>query len=102
MKAKHILDIHPLLADRTRLAILAALISEEGSLDFNTLCESLELSRGNLSSHMSKLEEAGLVDIKKEIINKKTNTSYRCTSSGKEALKGYIANIQRALLNEKG
>jgi len=98
MKARHILEIHPLLADRSRLAIMAALIAEGEAVDFNSLSEHLSLTRGNLSSHMSKLEEAELVEIKKEIINKKMNTSYTCTEKGKKALAAYIENIQKALM----
>ncbi len=102
MKARSILETHPLLSDKTRLAIMAALITEDNSLDFTMLCENLSLSRGNLSSHMSKLESAGLVVINKEIQNKKMLTTYNCTAAGRKAIRDYIENIQFLITHKKG
>jgi DNA-binding transcriptional ArsR family regulator len=101
VKAKMIMETHPLLSDKTRLAVMAALITEERNLDFTTLCEHLELSRGNLSSHMTKLENAGLVEIHKEFENKKPLTTYSCTSAGRRAIKEYLENIQFLISHKK-
>lgn len=97
MKAKIILETHPLLSDRTRLAIMAALITEKDALDFTYLCENLELSRGNLSSHIAKLESAGLVEVHKKFKDKKTLTTYSCTENGKKAIKNYFENIHELI-----
>ena len=61
MKTNDIFNTHPLLSDRVRLAIMAALASEGSPVPFTDLAERLELTRGNLSAHIRKLEAEGLV-----------------------------------------
>lgn len=77
----------------TRLAILAALSVCERA-DFLFLQRITGLTKGNLSSHLSKLEEGGLVEIEKRFVDKKTQTLVRLSSSGREAIDSYWKEIE--------
>ena len=65
-----------------RLAILTVLSSVTDA-DFVFLQRATELTKGNLSSHLSKLEEAGLVAIQKRFVRKKPNTNVALTKVGR-------------------
>lgn len=69
--------------------ILAGL--DEG--DFNFLVTTLGLTRGNLSSHVEKLESAGYLNVKRSFKGKIRNTSYHLTPRGSKALARYWDNI---------
>jgi len=88
---------HGLLSDRVRLAIMASLAAVSEPVDFNTLLESLSLTKGNLASHIKKLEEGKLLSVKKEFIGRKTRTSYRCTSLGRQEVKNYLEKVESLL-----
>jgi DNA-binding transcriptional ArsR family regulator len=76
----------------TRLAILTALSACERA-DFIFLQRITGLTKGNLSSHLAKLEEAGLVEIEKRFVDKKTQTLASLTRIGRAALTGYWQEI---------
>jgi len=82
-----------LVHDPTRLAILTALSACERA-DFLFLQRITGLTKGNLSSHLSKLEEAGLVEIEKRFVDKKTQTLARLTGTGQEAIEGYWKEME--------
>lgn len=86
-----------LLSDRVRLAIVATLAAADGPVDFNTLLKELELTKGNLSAHAQKLEDAGLVAVTKEFVGKKPRTTYQCTELGRTELRKYLAQIESLL-----
>lgn len=100
MKPSDLMNMNPLLADRARLAIMANLALAGGPVEFNTLLEELELTKGNLSSHMRRLEEAELVTVNKEFVGKKPRTTYVCTKKGKVEMRRYLGAIE-ALLKAK-
>ena len=80
--------IDKLVHEPARLMILSYL-SVINSADFTFLMKQTELTRGNLSSHISKLEEAGYVKVNKEFVDKIPRTLIRITAKGKKALKDY-------------
>ncbi|MBK7897004.1 MAG: transcriptional regulator [Candidatus Promineifilaceae bacterium] len=82
---EEIASLDKLIHEPARLAILTAL-SACASADFLFLGRLTGLSKGNLSSHLSKLEEAGLVDIVKQFIGKKPNTLVSLTENGRIAI----------------
>lgn len=94
-------DLNPLLSDRTRLLIMAALAAARREVDFVTLTESLGLTRGNLSVHARKLQGAGLLTIKKEFVQNKPRTSFCCTDKGRQEVKKYLKSVE-GLLKEIG
>jgi DNA-binding transcriptional ArsR family regulator len=79
--------------DPARLAILTALSSCERA-DFLFLQRITGLTKGNLSSHLSKLEEAGLVEIEKRFVQKKTQTLVRLSDAGRQSIEGYWREME--------
>ena len=88
---------HPLLSERSRLVILATLATSAEPIEFLQLLRDTKLTKGNLSVHVRKLEEAGLVEVIKEFIDRKSHTRYRCTKQGRRELKSYLASVERLL-----
>lgn len=97
MSANDLQNVHPLLADRVRLMIMVHLSIAGGPVDFNSLLEALDLSKGNLSTHLRKLEEATLISVNKEFVNRKPRTTYVCTASGRQDLQTYLNTIEALL-----
>ena len=65
------------------------------SADFLFLQHQLRMTPGNLSSHLSKLEEAGYVGIVKEFIERKPHTALKLTKKGRDAFKEYQHNLKQ-------
>jgi DNA-binding transcriptional ArsR family regulator len=95
-------DLQPLAEiDRTihepaRLMILATLHVVEAA-DFLFVMRQTGLTRGNLSSHMSKLEAAGYLEITKEFVDKIPRTLLRITGAGRDALLAYSRDMKQVL-----
>jgi DNA-binding MarR family transcriptional regulator len=66
-------------------------------VNFNELLGDLELTKGNLSTHMKKLEDEGLVRINKKFVGRKPQTTYRCTAKGKKEIQNYLSTIESVL-----
>lgn len=76
----------------SRLMILAYLAATE-SADFTFLLKQTRLTRGNLSTHISRLEDAGYVEVKKEFVDRVPRSLYRLTDDGKKAIQFYKENM---------
>ena len=76
------------LQTKVRIAIISALYN--GEKDFNTLKRILELTDGNLSIQISKLEECEYVEAERKIEGKKRRTIYRLTPKGKSVFMEYV------------
>lgn len=87
-------DIDRVIHEPARLMIVAVLSVVE-SADFLFLMNQTELTRGNLSSHLSKLEAAGYVEIKKEFVEKIPRTLLSLTEEGRKAFAGYRKKMQQ-------
>ena len=79
------LTLDRLIHEPARLAILTVLSSVEGA-DFVFLQRTTGLTKGNLSSHLTKLEEAGLVQIEKRFVRKKPNTNVTLSALGRRRI----------------
>ncbi|MFH1434466.1 MAG: transcriptional regulator [Pseudomonadota bacterium] len=88
---------HALLYDRVRLAIMATLAAVPGPVDFKTLLSSLNLTKGNLASHIRKLEEGKLLVVTKEFVGRKPRTTYHCTGLGLMEVRQYLENVESVL-----
>ena len=91
-----LVEIDKLIHEPSRLMILATLHVVE-SADFLFVERQTGLTRGNLSSHMSKLEEAGYLEITKEFVDKIPRTLLRITEAGRAALLEYTNNMKQVL-----
>ena len=83
-----------LIHEPARLAILTVLSSVRAA-DFVFLQRTTGLTQGNLSSHLTKLEEAGLVVIEKTFVHKRPNTSVALTPVGKERIATHWEQLDR-------
>ena len=89
-------ELDKIIHSPVRLGIMSALVSEK-EVDFKFLKDKLDLSDGNLSANMTKLEDAGFVHINKFIKDKKTRTLYKITNKGREALRRYVDNLEKII-----
>jgi DNA-binding MarR family transcriptional regulator len=96
-----LLDVDRLVHEPARLAILTVLASAE-EVQFKFIETALGLTRGNLSSHVSKLAEAGYVTVTKAFDDKLPVTSYRITARGRKALESYRAAMLQGLARGQG
>lgn len=83
----------------TRLRVMTMLVSqpEDGRLAYEFIQQTLELTGGNLTTHLRKLEDAGFVASTKEFIDSKPRTWVEATPAGRAAYAEYLAKLQRAL-----
>ncbi len=86
-------SIDPLLASRIRLAAMSLLATVEEA-EFSHLRDQLGASDGNLGAHMQKLVAAGYVTEQKRFVERRPQTRYSLTESGREALSGYLDLLQ--------
>jgi DNA-binding MarR family transcriptional regulator len=89
-------ELDRMVHEPARLAIMALLYVIE-SADFTFLMNQTGLSWGNLSTHMSKLEEAGYIDVEKSFKGKRPNTNLRLTTTGRNAFREYRHNLKQVL-----
>ena len=82
--------------NRVRLGIMSALMVNE-SVDFLTLKELLDVTDGNLASHITALEKIDYIAIKKEFVGKKPKTSYVATSLGKKEFHQHLNALEKLL-----
>ncbi len=95
---KTLADIDPLIHTPARLMVMTYLYVVD-SIDFVFLKRVTGLSWGNLSKHLSKLEEAGYVGIEKTFQDKKPNTMIQLTEDGRQAFRSYKDEMQNVLGN---
>lgn len=70
-------------------------------VDFTMLKELLQITDGNIASHISGLEKLGYVSITKQFVGKKPNTSYAATIAGKEAFAKHIQALEQFIQTKK-
>ena len=93
---KIIAKLNKAFDNKVRLGIMSMLMVNEW-VDFKTLKEMLELTDGRLASHVKSLEEHEFVEIRKQFIGKKPNTSYRATKLGKKAFNDHLDALESLL-----
>jgi len=91
-----IADIDRVVHSPPRLMILAYLGAVD-SADFIFLMNQVGLTRGNLSSHLKTLEEAGYVSIQKEFVERVPRTLIRLTETGREAIQSYREGMRKVI-----
>ncbi len=83
-----------LIHEPARLAIMTVLSSVQAA-DFVFLQRTTGLSKGNLSSHLTRLDEAGLVRIVKTFVQKKPHTSVELTPEGRKRITNHWVQLER-------
>lgn len=81
---------------RVRLGIMSMLMVNDW-LDYNDIKDQLELTDGNLASHIIGLEKLNYIEIRKRFVGKKTNTSYKISREGKKAFTNHINALEKLI-----
>lgn len=79
---------------------MSALAANE-TLDFNSLKEFLDLTDGNLASHLKSLEKEGFINVNKSFIGRKPNTRYSMTTLGKKAFNDHLDALEKLIRAHK-
>ena len=87
------LTFDELILSKTRLGIISALIGGD-KLEFTYLRKILNLSDGNLSVQIRKLEEAGYIKVEKVFIDRKPKTFCKITNKGRKAIRDLIKKLE--------
>ncbi|MBN1116162.1 MAG: transcriptional regulator [Bacteroidales bacterium] len=86
-------ELDPILHSQVRLAIMSVLVSVK-SAEFGYLLENIKTTKGNLSFQLSKLKDAGYIDIKKSFRGNYPLTTCKSTKKGINAFEKYVKTIQ--------
>jgi len=89
-------NLNKIFDSRIRLGIMSALMVND-AVNFNELKELLNITDGNLASHLKTLEESSYVKIQKGFIGRKTNTTYSVTKAGEKAFKLHLAALEKMI-----
>ena len=89
-------NLNKLFDSRVRLGIMSALMVNS-EVNFNDLKELLEITDGNLASHLKALEENNIIKVEKGFIGRKTNTTYAVTKGGEKAFKLHIDALEKMI-----
>lgn len=92
--------LHKAFESRVRLGIMSALAVND-MLDFNTLKELLEITDGNLASHLKAFEKEDFIRIEKSYVGKKPNTKYFMTETGKKAFNDHLKALEEFIKTQK-
>jgi DNA-binding transcriptional ArsR family regulator len=94
-------DLDPILHSQLRLAIISLLMSVEEA-EFNYLKDNTGATAGNLSIQITKLKEAGYINVSKKFRNNYPQTSCSITPLGKQKFAEYVKALKDYLNPEKG
>ncbi len=89
-------NLNKIFDSRIRLGIMSALMVNT-EINFNELKELLQITDGNLASHLKTLEESGYVKIQKGFVGRKTNTTYSVTKTGEKAFKAHLSALEKMI-----
>jgi DNA-binding MarR family transcriptional regulator len=87
-------DFDPLLLSQVRLGVVSVLLARD-EITFPDLQALLQVTQGNLSTHLAKLEEAGYVRIDKSFVHKRPRTTIRLAARGRKAFLEHVAKLAR-------
>lgn len=93
-------ELHKAFESRVRLGIMSVLAAND-KLDFNSLKQYLNVTDGNLASHIKALEKLKFIGIEKSFIDKKPNTKYFITKEGKKAFNHHLKVLEDLIKTQK-
>ena len=89
-------NLNKTFESRVRLGIMSALMVND-EINFNDLKELIQVTDGNLASHIKALEESGYIKVYKGFIGRKTNTTYSATKAGEKAFKAHLDALEQMI-----
>jgi DNA-binding MarR family transcriptional regulator len=93
-------NLNKIFDSRIRLGVMSILMVNE-EVSFNDLKQMMDVTDGNLASHMMNLEENGFIKVHKGFIGRKTNTTYSITKAGEKAFKEHIEALESMIKGVK-
>lgn len=89
-------NIQKAFENRVRLGVMSVLMVNDW-MDFNSLKDLLDVTDGNLSSHITALEKLDYIEVRKEFVGKRPKTSYRVTQYGRKAFTDHLQALENLL-----
>ncbi|MBA2250904.1 MAG: transcriptional regulator [Chitinophagaceae bacterium] len=89
-------NLNKIFDSRVRLGIMSTLMVN-AQINFNDLKMLMDITDGNLASHVKSLEENGYIKIHKGFIGKKTNTTYAITKTGQKAFQQHLSALEKMI-----
>jgi DNA-binding MarR family transcriptional regulator len=93
-------NLDKILEHRIRLQIMSVLVANDG-YEFNPLKEILNVTDGNLASHIKALEREKYISVSKSFIDRKPNTKYKITERGRNAFKKHLDALEAVVKQQK-
>lgn len=93
-------NLDKVLEHRIRLQIMSVLVTNDTS-DFNTLKEMLNVTDGNLASHIKALEKEKYISVSKTFVDRKPNTKYKVTEKGRSAFKKHLDALEAVVKQQR-
>ena len=93
-------NLNKVFDSRIRLGVMSSLMVNT-EMSFNDLKQMLEVTDGNLATHLVNLEENGYIKVHKGFIGRKTNTTYSITKAGEKAFKEHIQALENMIRGVK-
>lgn len=93
-------NLNKIFDNRIRLGIMSVLMIND-EISYNELKDLLQVTDGNLASHLKGLEEAGFVKVQKGFIGRKTNTTYSITKVGEKAFRQHLDALEQMIRKTK-
>ncbi len=91
---------HKVFESRIRL-VLVSILAVNDRIDFNSLKELLDVTDGNLASHLKALEKEEFIAVEKSFIGRKPNTRYTLTEAGKSAFNEHLKALEKIIESQK-
>lgn len=88
--------LNKIFDSRIRLGVMSVLIVND-SVSFNELKQLLDLTDGNLASHLNTLEQADYIKVYKAFIGRKTSTTYTITALGRQSFKAHLDALEKMI-----
>lgn len=89
-------QLNKVFDSRIRIGIMSALIVNEG-MNFNDLKALIDVTDGNLATHMKTLEDNSFIKVEKGFIGRKTNTTYSITKAGEKAFRAHLDAMEKII-----
>lgn len=93
-------NLNKIFDSRIRLGVMSILVVNE-EVSFNDLKTMMDVTDGNLATHLVNLEENGYIKVHKGFIGRKTNTTYSITKAGEKAFKEHIDALENMIKGVK-
>lgn len=93
-------NLDKVLEHRLRLQVISVLVANE-SYDFNALKELLDVTDGNLATHLKALEREKYISITKSFVDRKPNTRYKVTERGRTAFRKHLEAMEELIKQQR-